>query len=84
MTSIPFSDREAGGTESAADECHPTALRIGKSLQNLSRKRAQVVKAVASRNQDNYRNFESGDVLLIGKIAIHREKRVELASSQRE
>ena len=46
--------------------------------------RAKVVDAVASRNQDDCRNIESGDVLLIGKIAINREKHVELGSSQSE
>jgi hypothetical protein len=29
--------------------------------------RAQIINAVAPRNQDDYRNTESGDVLLIKK-----------------
>jgi hypothetical protein len=72
------------GADSVADEHHPTALRLGKSLQNSRCKRTQVVDAVASRNQNDYRNIESGDVLLLGKIAIYREKHVELGSSQSE
>jgi hypothetical protein len=40
---------------------------------------------LARRNQNDDRNIiESEDVLLIGKIAIHREKHVEFGSSQSE
>jgi hypothetical protein len=68
--------------ESGADERHPAARRFGKSPQNLRCKRAQVVDAVAPRNQDDYGNIESGDVLLIRKISIRCEKHVELGGSK--
>jgi hypothetical protein len=61
-------------TASAADEDHPTALRAGKSFQKFWCKRAQVVDAVAPRNQDNYRKIERGHVLLVGGVGFGRSK----------
>jgi hypothetical protein len=70
--------------ESPADEQHLTALSLGKSAENLRRKRAEVIDAVASRHQDYHRKIEGGDFLLVGEIAIRCEEYVELARSQRE
>jgi hypothetical protein len=56
----------------------------GKSRQYSRYNGAQVVDAIASRNPDDDRNIEYGNVLLIGKIAIRREERVELGSRQGE
>jgi hypothetical protein len=52
------------------DEDERALLRIGTCVVIL----AQVVDAVAARNQDNYRDIESGNVLLIGKISIRCER----------
>jgi len=67
----------------AHDRDTTTRRRI-KGLKNLRRKRAEILEAVASRNQDNYRDVERGNVLLIGEIPVSREEHVELSGGESE
>ena len=44
----------------AADKRYATTLHTGERVENLRRKWKQIVDAVTSRDENNYRNIEGG------------------------
>ena len=63
---------------SARDNCDCSGRRLRKLLQDPRDERAQVLQPIRSCAEQQYRDGEPGQVLLLGEFSIYRNENIEL------